>query len=82
MTDGIDGLVMAVDDIYGAALQILNERNVDAKAVTLVASTVAQRLEQFAIGAMARELSELRASEGRQAPDEGPSAQPVQEEGE
>ena len=52
----------ATDEIYNAALQILNGHKVDAKLVPLVMCTAAQRVEQFAIGAMAHELVALEDS--------------------
>lgn len=71
-------LLEAADEIHSAALQILNHYEVDAKAVPLVMATAAQRLEQFAIGAMARELSaldgelaELRKQEDKEVEDGG-----------
>lgn len=70
--------LVAADEIYNVALQILNDRNVDAKAVPLVIATVAQRLEQFALGAMARELSmsknelaELKKEQDKEVEDGG-----------
>ena len=52
-------VLAAADEMYNAALQILNGHGVDAKAVPLVMCTVAQRLDAFALGAMAHELSTL-----------------------
>jgi len=52
--------LIAADEIYNVALQILNSHGVDAMAVPLIAATVAHRLEAFATGAMARELAALR----------------------
>ena len=71
-------LLEAADEIYSTALQILNHYEVDAKAVPLVMAAAAQRLEQFAIGAMAREMStldgklaELRKQEDKEVEDGG-----------
>jgi len=55
----------ATDEIYNAALQILNAHGVDAKAAPLVMATVAQRIDAFAIGAMAHELSTLESELGK-----------------
>ena len=52
--------LMAADEIYSTALQIMNAHDVDAMAVPLIAATVAHRLEAFATGAMARELAALK----------------------
>ena len=52
-------MLIAADEIYSAALQILNHYGVEAKAVPLIVETAAHRLESFAVGAMARELAEL-----------------------
>lgn len=49
--------LIAADEIYGVALQILNEHKVEPMAVPLVMGTVTQRLECFAMGAMAHELA-------------------------
>lgn len=51
---------MAADEIFNVALQILNERQLDAKLVPLVMGAVSHRLDAFAIGAMARELSDAK----------------------
>lgn len=53
----MENAIMAADEIFNVALQILNERQLDAKLVPLVMGTVTQRLESFAIGAMAHELA-------------------------
>lgn len=55
--------LIAADEIYNVSLQILNENRVDAEAVPLIVATAMQRLEAFAIGAMARELSEMKTKE-------------------
>ena len=52
--------LIAADEIYNVALQILNNHEVDAMAVPLIAATVAHRLEAFALSAMAREVAALR----------------------
>jgi len=71
-------LLEAADEVYSAALQILNHYEVDAEAVPLVIAAAAQRLEQFAIGAMARELStrdgelaELRKEQDKEEVEDG-----------
>lgn len=51
----------AADEIYNAALQIMSAYKVDAKTVPLVMGYIAHRLEPFALGAMAHELSALEA---------------------
>ena len=56
--------LQATDEIYNAALQILSSYQVDAKLVPLVMGTVAQRLESFAIGAMAHELAARQETTG------------------
>ncbi len=56
----MDNELVAADEIYNVALQILNSHGVDAMAVPLIAATVAHRLEAFATGAMAREMAALR----------------------
>ena len=56
----MENTILAADEVFNVALQVLNERQVDATAIPLVAAAVAHRLEQFAIGAMAREIAELR----------------------
>lgn len=63
----------AADEIYSAALQILNGHGVDAKAVPLVMGTVTQRIETFAIGAMAHELAALESelAELKREPEQG-----------
>ena len=48
--------LIAADEIYNVALQVMNNHQVDAKLVPLIMGAVTQRLECFAIGAMAREL--------------------------
>lgn len=53
----MENAIIAADEIFNVALQILNERQLDAKLVPLVMGTVTQRLESFAIGAMAHELA-------------------------
>lgn len=55
--------LQATDEIYNAALQILSAHQVDAKAVPLVMGAVAQRLDSFALGAMAHELAALQPIE-------------------
>lgn len=55
--------LIAADEIYNVSLQILNENRVDAEAVPLITATAMHRLEAFAIGAMARELSEMKSKE-------------------
>ena len=59
----MENALTATDEIYSVALQILNQHQVDAKLVPLVMGTVAQRLESFAIGAMAHELAERQENE-------------------
>lgn len=49
--------LQAADVIYNNALQILSEAKVDPKLIPLVMGTVTQRLECFAMGAMAHELA-------------------------
>lgn len=62
---------MAADEIFNVALQILNERQLDAKLVPLVMGAVSHRLDAFAIGEMARELSDAkRQSETNESEDE------------
>lgn len=56
----MENALIAADEIYNVALQILNQHEVDATAVPLIAATAMQRLEVFAIGAMAREVAALR----------------------
>lgn len=53
----MENALTATDEIYSVALQILNQHQVDATLVPLVMGTVTQRLESFAIGAMAHELA-------------------------
>lgn len=53
----MENAIMAADEIFNVALQILNERQLDAKLVPLVMGAVSHRLDAFAIGEMARELS-------------------------
>ena len=55
--------LIAADEIYNIALQILNSHQVDAKLVPLIMGAVTQRLECFAIGAMARELEKPEETE-------------------
>ena len=50
----IHDAIIAADEIYDAALRIMNEHGVEAEAVPLIAATAMQRLDAFAIGAMAR----------------------------
>ena len=52
--------IEAADLIYNDALQILSQMEVDPQLIPLVMGTVTQRLESFAIGDMARELSALK----------------------
>lgn len=52
--------IEAADLIYNDALQIMSQLEVDPKLIPLVMGTVTQRLESFAIGDMARELSALK----------------------
>lgn len=59
----MDNALIAADEIYSVALQIMNNYQVDAKLVPLVMGTVTQRLDTFAIGAMAHELSATRQTE-------------------
>lgn len=62
---------MAADEIFNVALQILNERQLDAELVPLVMGAVSHRLDAFAIGEMARELSDAkRQSETNESEDE------------
>lgn len=56
MTD----LLEAADEVYSASLQILNHYRIEPWGVPLVMASASQRIEQFSIGAMARELSEAR----------------------
>lgn len=53
--------LQATDEIYNAALQILSGYQVDAELVPLVMGTVAQRLDAFALGAMAHDKAALQA---------------------
>ena len=71
-------LLEASEEIYSTTLQILNHYGVDAKAVPLVVAAASQRLDQFAIGAMAREMStldgelaELKKQEDKEVEDGG-----------
>ena len=64
----MDGVAMnrvlqATDVIYNNALQILSSYQVDPKLIPLVMGTVTQRLETFALGAMANELCEQQETE-------------------
>lgn len=65
--------LIAADEIYSTALQILNSYRVDAKLVPLVMGTVTQRIETFAIGAMAHELAALESelTELKREPEKG-----------
>lgn len=55
--------LIAADEIYNITLQIMNSHQVDAKLVPLIMGSVTQRLECFAIGAMARELEKPEETE-------------------
>ena len=57
----IGDALAAADEIYNTALQIMSAHEVDAKMVPLIIGCVAHRLEPFALGAMAHELSALEA---------------------
>lgn len=59
----MENALTATDEIYSVALQILNQHQVDAKLVPLIMGAVTQRLECFAIGAMARELEKPEETE-------------------
>ena len=59
----MENALLATDEIYSVALQIMNSYQVDAKLVPLVMGTVTQRLESFAIGAMAHELAATRRTD-------------------
>ena len=59
----MENALQATDEIYSVALQIMNNYQVDAKLVPLVMGTVTQRLETFAIGAMAHELAVTRQTD-------------------
>ena len=65
----VDAL-QAADEIYNAALQILSAHQVDAKAVPLVMGAVAQRLDSFALGAIAHELAASQPKEAEHADSE------------
>ena len=52
--------LIAADEIYNVALQVLDAHKVDAMAVPLISATVAHRLDAFATGAMAREMAALK----------------------
>ena len=56
MTNAIE----CADAIYSDALQIINHYAIDPQLIPLVMGQVAQRLELFAIGDMARELNALK----------------------
>ena len=56
----MEDALLAADEIYTVALQILNENGVEPTLVPLVIATAMQRLAQFAIGSMAHSLHELR----------------------
>lgn len=57
--DGLNAL-MATDEIYNAALQILSGYGVDTKLIPLVMGTVSHRIESFATGDLARELEDAK----------------------
>lgn len=67
----MEDALIAADEIYNVALQILNKHEVDAAAVPLIAATAMQRLEAFAIGAMAREVAALREKDDTEEVDDG-----------
>lgn len=69
--DHLENALIAADEIYNVALQILNQRGVDAAAVPLIVATAMQRLEAFAIGAMAREVAALKSEEDKEVEDGG-----------
>lgn len=69
--DQLENALIAADEIYNVALQILNQRNVEPAAVPLIVATAMQRLEAFAIGAMAREVAALKSEDDEEVEDGG-----------
>ena len=67
----MENALKAADEIFGMALQLLNDNGVDAKLVPLVMGTVAQRVEQFAIGAIAGELAAIKNGADTEEVDNG-----------
>lgn len=61
--------IEATDIIYNDALQVVSQLGVDPKLIPLIMGTVTQRLESFAIGDLARELSKAVA-QSEQATEE------------
>jgi hypothetical protein len=53
----------AAEEIFSAALQIMNSRGVNAKMAPLIMGTVTSRLNAFAIGEMAHELCDAARNE-------------------
>ena len=67
----MENALKAADEIFGMASQLLNDNGVDAKLVPLVMGTVAQRVEQFAIGAIAGELAAIKNGADTEEVDNG-----------
>ena len=63
--------LIAADEIYNVALQVLDAHKVDAMAVPLISATVAHRLDVFATGAMAREMAAMRKDDTEEVDDGG-----------
>lgn len=59
----IEIAIDTTDRIYSMALQIVGQSNVHPKLIPLIMGTVSHRLEVYAIGDMARELSEMKSKE-------------------
>lgn len=59
----IEIAIEVTDQIYSMALQIVGQSNVHPKLIPLIMGTVSHRLEVYAIGDMARELSEMKSKE-------------------